>query len=90
MDGIGDRFAPLGSCIAPSDGIRASPQEEASRYIPTSPVSEVCDVFSNWDLPSSSERQPRKIAVVYIIMGVSWNPMTNNLKGNIPCLFFSS
>lgn len=48
----------VGACKAPSDTMRASPQkgnfQVSSCSIHPCPVSEVCGVFSNKDLPSNS------------------------------------
>lgn len=48
----------VGACKAPSGTMRASPQkgifQVSSCSVHPSPVSEVCGVFSNKDLPSNS------------------------------------
>ena len=68
-----DYFSPLAVGIALSGTMKASSQEGdvhvRSNSDPLHPVSEV-NVFSNSSLPSTSGRQPRAIAIAYIVWGV--------------------
>lgn len=41
-------------------------------------VSKVHNVFSNRNLPSTSDGQSKAIVIAYNILGVSWAPLTNN------------
>jgi hypothetical protein len=72
-----DGFSPLAAGPAPSDTVTDGPQggglQVNSISIPPSPVSKMCNVFSNKVLSPSCERQPREIETTYtIILRVSW------------------
>lgn len=43
-------------------------------------------VFSNRDIASTSGRQPGTIAKAYIVLKVSWTPLTNNSNHCFSCL----
>lgn len=65
-------FLPLEACIAPSNIMKTSPQAggiySRSNSAPPGPVSKVCSVFSNRDLPSTSGRQPKATAITYNVL----------------------
>ena len=47
---------------------------------PLSPESEVYSTVNSRHILSIFGGQPRPMTVVYVILGVSWTPLTNNLK----------
>lgn len=47
----------------------------SSSSVPQPPLSNVCGVFSNMVLPSSSGRQPKLIETAYAVLGISWTPL---------------
>lgn len=49
------------------------------------PVFEVCSVFSNRVLPSSSWRKSRAMAITCVGLGRLLSTLTNSLKGSFPC-----
>lgn len=64
-----------------------------SSWIPLSPVSKYVGAYivqSNRDLPSTSGKQPRAIAITYTVWGVFSSPLTNNLKREYSCLVLRS
>lgn len=73
-----DCFSLLASFRTYLHTIRASPQGGAflvtSKSIPLSPVSEMCDIFSNKFVPSSSGKQHRAMAIASKVFGLSWTP----------------
>lgn len=79
-------FLPLEACIAPSNIMKTSPQAggiySRSNSAPPGPVSKVCGVFSNRDLPSTSGRQPKATAITYNVLRVSWTVFTKNSRDN--------
>lgn len=83
-----DCFSSLAACIAPYKIWELVVRDDTPRsvliWIPLGP----CPVsdFSNMDLPSSSERQPRAMAITYMVWGVSWILLTNNTKGHVSYL----
>ena len=60
-------FPLLEACIASSGTMKASLQKESFQLISSLNPSNVHCVFSNRDLPSTSVRQPRAIAMAYIV-----------------------
>lgn len=52
-----------------------------SSHGPLGLESEVCNVFSNKVLPSTSEEQPKSIAIVCNILAVSYNPDQQTKRG---------
>lgn len=63
--------------MAPSATMKDSPQEEASRLVPTQgPLAYM--VSPQRDLPSTSIRQLKALAAACNVLGVSWTTLTNN------------
>jgi hypothetical protein len=79
----------LGSLPALSYALETSLQgggfQVRSSSEPLGPGSEVHGVFSNRDLPSSSEGQPMATAKACNGLGVSWTSLSNNPKGGFSC-----
>lgn len=78
-----DCFSLLTACITSSIPMRANPQgglfHVSSSPTPQIPMSEVCNVFSTEDLTSNFDKQPRVMTVAYIVLEVSWTPLTHSL-----------
>lgn len=53
---------------------------------PPGSVSEVCGVFNDRDLPSTSRRPVKTIAITCNVVGVSWTTLSNNSKESLSCL----
>lgn len=68
-----DCFSPLATCEASSGTMRKSPQKGgffvSSSSIPRSLVSYVYGVFDKMVLPLNSGREPKAIAMTYIVLG---------------------
>ena len=82
-------FSQLAAYIASWDAMRTSSLGDSWRIssssIPLSPELKGCVVLSKRVMPSSSERQARRAAMSYIVLGVSWMPMAKNSKEECPC-----
>lgn len=83
LDRTIDFFPTLPDFTASSCTIKTNPREGVfqSRSRSNS-VSKAHGVFSNMDLLSISGKQQRAAAIANIVWGVSWNPLTNNSKGD--------
>lgn len=85
-------FLPLVIYIAKPGTIKLSPQGEgiqvSSKSIPLTPMSKAHVVFSNRSLSSTSGRQPRAIAVVYIVWGVLFGESFRVLRSTAHIRFF--
>jgi len=62
---------------------RRDSQVRSSQIFP-SPVLTVYGNCLKEVFPSSSERLSRAMAIVYIVLGFSWNPLANNVRENFP------
>lgn len=82
-------FYPLAKFIATSDMMRDSPQTEvfnvSSSLIPTSPVPNVCGIFSSRDLCSLPGRQTKAIAKAYIVLECDLESPASNSEESSPC-----
>lgn len=78
-----DCFPPLEVFMVHSDTTKLVLRQKTFRSLPTKtlvgPLSEV-HVFSNRDLPSAPELQPRAISVAYHVVGVYWTILSNSSK----------
>lgn len=87
LDRTIDFFSPFPAFIASSCTIKTNPREGVFQSRSSSnSVSKAHGIFSNMDLLSISGTQPRAAAIANIVWGVSWNPLTNNSKGDLSYL----
>lgn len=66
-----DCFFPFSASIPPFGIMKANLQgnrfQDRPISVPPINMSEVCDVFSNKDLPLISVRQPSTVAIAYVV-----------------------